>query len=317
MSVARRPDLFIIGAPKSGTTSLYEYLLRHPQVFMSPTKEPFYFCPDARMGPRPRLEYPADEARYLELFAGAGKAVRLGEATTRYLGSGEAPRLVRDFSPDAYIVASLREPVTMLQALHNERVANGNEDITDFGAALEADDDRRRGRRLPPGANSRGAVYRDVARYADQLEHWLEAFGPERVQVIVFDDLVADPAATFRRLLEFLDVDTDYRPAEFAAHNRRYRPRRSVRVVTDSRLGRLVSDRALPALIGESRRAQLALRFRHSRLVRQQVIVEPVAPAIRAALEREFEPDVVRLSALIGRDLGLLWFGKSLPVAAS
>ena len=92
MNVARRPDLFIIGAPKSGTTSLYEYLSGHPQVFMSPTKEPFYFCSDARVGPRPRLEYPADAA--------------VGRSNHAYPGSHEAPRLVRDFSVDAYIVAT-------------------------------------------------------------------------------------------------------------------------------------------------------------------------------------------------------------------
>ncbi|MEA2678109.1 MAG: hypothetical protein QOJ81_2250 [Chloroflexota bacterium] len=308
MSGARRPDLFIIGAPKSGTTSLYEYLSGHPQVYMSPRKEPFYFCPDARVGPRPRLEYPADEARYLELFAGAGDALRAGEASTRYLGSIDAPRLVRDFSPDAYIVASLREPVTMLQALHSERVVNGNEDIIDFATALAADEDRRDGRRLPPGANSRGSVYRDVASYADQLERWLDAFPREQVHVIVFDDLASDTAATFRTLLEFLDVDSSYRPPTFAMHNSRYRPRRSIRALTDSRVGRL-GQRALRELIGEPRRAHLAHRFRQSRLARLPIDPKPIAPDVRAALQRDLEPQVTRLNALLGRDLGALWFG--------
>ena len=78
--------------------------------------------------------------------------------------------------------------------------------------------------------------------------------------------------------------------------------------MADSRLGRLVGGRALPALIGEPRRARLAHRFRQSRLVRLPIDAEPIAPDIRAALQRELEPQVTRLSAMIGRDLGSIWF---------
>src|SRR4051812_16580249 len=85
-----RPNLFIVGAPKAATTSLYDYLSGHPEVFMCPTKEPLYFCPDVRSGRNVnRLEHPRDEARYLEMYADAGNAKRLGEATTRYLVSRE------------------------------------------------------------------------------------------------------------------------------------------------------------------------------------------------------------------------------------
>ncbi|MEP7378864.1 MAG: sulfotransferase [Chloroflexota bacterium] len=310
MSDARAPDLFIIGAPKSGTTSLYEYLAGHPQVFMSALKEPFYLCPDVRMGLHPRLEYPADEERYLRLFAGAGDAQRVGEATTRYLVSEEAPRLVRDLAPKPFVVVSLREPVAMLQALHNERVANGNEDIVDFEQAINADGDRRLGRTLPPGANALGAAYRDNARYADLLERWFGVVGRDRVHVIVFDDLAADPAAAFRKLLTFLEVDANYQPPSFAVHNPRHRPRRLVRAIVESSPGRLLTKRLATAVIGEDRRARLAQRFRQGRFSRQVVAVQPVSASLRRMLEADLAPDVARLSNLLGRDLSHLWHGR-------
>ncbi len=310
MTGGDRPNFFIIGAPKSGTTSLYEYLAGHPQVFMAPVKEPFYFCPDVRIGRRPRLEHPADEARYLKLFAAAGGAPRRGEATTRYLVSAAAPELIGKFAPDAQIVVSLREPVAMMQALHSQRVSGGNEDITDFEEALAADDDRRDGRRLPLGSNARGAVYRDNARYGQLLKPWLERFGRDRVHVIILDDLAAQPAATFARLLSFLGVDASYEPPTFAVRNPRHRQRRAVRAVADSRLGRLVSVRLATAVLGEDRRARLAGRLRRSRVARRTVAPEPIAAHIRDALQAELAPDVAGLSELIGRDLGQLWFGQ-------
>ncbi|MEO8625767.1 MAG: sulfotransferase, partial [Candidatus Limnocylindrales bacterium] len=296
-----RPNLFIIGAPKSGTTSLYEYLAGHPQVFMAPIKEPFYFCPDVRIGLRPRLEHPADESRYLRLFAAAGGALRRGEATTRYLVSAAAPELIGAFQPDAQIVVSLREPVAMMAALHSQRVSGGNEDITDFEQALAADDDRRHGRRLPPGSNARGAVYRDNARYGELLEPWLEQFGRDRVHIIIFDELAAQPAATFARLLSFLGVDPSYEPRTFDVRNPRHRQRRTVRAVADSRLGRLVSVRIATAVLGEDRRARLAGTLRRSRVGRRTVPPEPIATHVRNALQRELASDVARLSELIGR----------------
>src|SRR6187551_2293912 len=149
----RRPDLFIIGAPKSGTTSLYEYLEGHPEVFMSPVKEPGYFSGDVNREHRRRFSYPADEAKYLALFADARDEKRLGEASTRYILSPAAAAQVKDFQPDARIVAILRNPVEMIHSLHGELVSTGDEDITDFAEALAADHDRAEGRRLPPGAN--------------------------------------------------------------------------------------------------------------------------------------------------------------------
>jgi hypothetical protein len=223
--VTRHPNLFIIGAAKCGTTSAYEWLKGHPQVFMSPAKEPRYFAPDLHSGSQHDLLHPHDGDRYLALFADAGDEKWLGEASVRYINSKQAPRLIHEFAPEARIVAMIRNPVDMLHSLHNQRVSEGSEPLVDFAAALAADDDRAAGRRLPPGRSAARAVYRPRARFAELLTPWIELFGRDAVHVIVFEDLVDDPAAVLRRLLGFLEIDADYQPGSYAARNRSHAPR--------------------------------------------------------------------------------------------
>ena len=303
----RKPDLFIVGAPKSGTTSLYDYLAGHPDVYMCPVKEPLYFCPDVRSGVGTRLEYPHDEAAYLALFDDAGTEKRLGEATTRYLVSHQAASLVHEFQRDAYAIAMLRNPVDMLYALHNERVSQGHEPIADFEEALAADDDRAHGRRLPPSANVLGGVYRESARYAEGLDRWFNALGRERVHVIVFEDFARDTQTEFRRVLEFLGIDPDYRPETFEARNSSHRQRLWVRRIVDSRPGNWITHDLLGRILGTNARSRLALRFRQSRLNRRPAPRSPLAPLLRERLARELRPEVEQLSSLLGRDLVGLW----------
>ncbi len=305
-----KPDLFIVGAPKSGTTSLYEYLSGHPQMYMSPVKEPLYFCPDVRgwRGPPP-LAYPADEERYLDLFRDTRGARHIGEATTRYLVSHEAAGLVHQFQPDARAIVMLRTPVDLVHALHNERVSQGHEPLLDFAAAMAADADRAAGRQLPGEANALGAVYRESALFAAALQRWIDALGRDRVHVIVFDDLVHDSASVLRAVLGFLAVDTDYAPSSLSARNASHRQRTWMRRLVESRAGTWLSDDVAGALLGRHRRARLAHRFRQSRLNRRKVARPPIPSELRIRLEEEFRPDVVATGELIGRDLVELWFG--------
>jgi len=278
---------------------------------MSPAKEPLYFCPDVGNPIRRRFHYPDDEARYLGLFSGARSQKRLGEASTRYLISHQAPILIRDFQPRPYIVAMLRNPVDMVYALHNERVSQGHEEIENFGAALAADEDRYAGRERRSGMQPLSGGYRAEVRYAEQLQRWFDVFGREHCRVIIFDDFVSDPAREFERLLHFLEVDPTYRPTTFDPRNASHRQRAWVRGIVDSGPGDWATHKALPALIGERRKAILAYRFRHSRLNRRQGPRPPLDQELRSQLEKEFRPDVQRLGEMFDRDLVSLWFGPS------
>lgn len=309
----RRPDLFIVGAPKSGTTSLYEYLKGHPEVFMSVVKEPRYFAPDDALGASGHaLRHGRDQERYLDLFADARDEKRLGEASVGYIYSRLAPGLIHEFQPDARIVVMLRNPVDMIYSLHGQRLSEDREDEVDFAAALAAEDDRRAGRRVPAHATPAGSTYRDRGRFGQLLPPWFDTFGRDRVHVIVFEDFIRDPAAEFRRLLEFLDVDPAYRPVEFAVHNPSHTARsRFLRALTKTRFAQWTVWQLLPRVLGDRATRALVRRFRHSRINRMPSRREPLDAELRRQLEAEYAPDVAALSALLGRDLTGLWFSPA------
>ncbi|CAN5604668.1 hypothetical protein BH23CHL7_BH23CHL7_12320 [soil metagenome] len=313
----RRPNLFIIGAAKSGTTSVYEWLKAHPEVYMSPAKEPRYFAPDLYAGHPHDLQYGIDEARYLALFAGTTDEQRIGEASPRYIYSHDAPRLIHEFEPRARIVALVRNPVEMIYSLHNQLVSEGVEEITDFEAALAAEDDRRAGRRMvPPMTSPKMRLYRDQGRFGEQLARWLSIFERDQVQVIVFEDLANEPAETYRQLLEFLDIDAAFKPASFAAQNLSWTPRsQRLRRLTQAGPAKWLAYRALPSILGEGAARRLARAFRYSPIYRKARPRSALTAELRRQLETEFEPDVQRLGEIIGRDLVKLWFGRRAAVA--
>lgn len=305
------PNLFVIGAPKCGTTSLYMYLKGHPQVHMSPTREPNYFAADLAHDPaRQSFVYGRDGAAYLRLFERAGTKPIVGEASTRYLSSRRAPMLIRAASPEARIVAMVRNPVDMLRSLHAHKLAAGTEDIADFEHALAADLDRRSGRRIPARANPLLATYRDRARYGELLLPWFETFGPQSVHVIVLEDVVRQPDLQFERLLDFLAVDPAYRPPAFKSHNSAHRGRNVVKRLTSTPPAQWLAWRALPSMVGDIRARELVSTFSHSRLRRSEGLPTEVAPELRARLESEYEADVSLLGQLLQRDLARLWFGQ-------
>ena len=312
-----RPDTFVVGAPKAGTTSLHEYLRGHPDITMSTYKEPGYFAPDVTgTRPRQRYVYGRDEAAYLDLFNGARNGQRVGESSTNYLMSHEAPRLIHEFAPGARIVIMVRNPVDLVYSLHGERLANGPETIPDFDEAIAADDDRRAGKRLPNGLSGYGVAYRDNALLGEQVERWFGEFGTDEVHVMVHNDFVADTPAAFSRLLQFLGVDASYRPDSFDVLNPSHAARRGpVAAVMRGSAARWVARSAMPALLGEERTRSVGRRFGRRRFTDEEVTRQPMSPQTRAQLTEEFRPDVERLGRALDRDLASEWLVPATKVA--
>ena len=315
--MTRTPDLFIVGAPKSGTTSLYEYLKGHPDVFMSVVKEPCYFARDLALDDSGNfLVYGRDEKLYYDLFRDAGDAKRAGEGSTRYLYSQDAPALIREAQPNAFIIAMLRNPVDMIQSLHAHKLAAGTEDEPDFERALALESERHAGRAVPRHSNPKLATYRDRAMFAIQLERWFDTLGRDRVHVGVLEDMIRDPAAEFRDVLEFLQIDPTWQPDSFAAYNTAHGARSVfVRRLLNGRVPQWVVWRALPRVIGDTNTRALVRDFRHSWFHRRPIAKSPIRPELRRRLEDEFMPDVTRLSQMLERDMGELWFKR--PVLAT
>lgn len=291
----RKPDIFVVGAPKCGTTAMDQYLSAHPEIHMCPVKEVHYFGRDLGFTmARPSLD------RYLSLFNGAGAEQRVGESSVWYLYSKTAAEEIRAFSPEARIFIMLRNPVDMMCSLHSEFLFNGNEDIEDFEQALEAEPDRKNGKRLPQTVTlPAGLMYRETARYSEQVLRYFKVFPQDHVKVVLFDDFVRSTADVYRQALEWLGVDAGFRPA-FGIVN----PNK--RVASKALRDVLVKPQGFPRVLAK------ALVPKHLRegVVRAlwKLNSKPspraaMSPRLRASLTEEFKGEVRRLGEILSRDL--------------
>jgi hypothetical protein len=274
----------VVGAAKAGTTSLWRYLGDHPEIFMSPLKEPFFFA-------QRRFGSPVtDSAAYLRLFASADERLR-GEASSTYLWEEGAPAAIQAASPAAAIVISLREPVDLTRSLYLHMVRLGLERRT-FAQAIA--DEVVHGRvpsRLP-------LPYVRPGLYSPGVERYLERFGG-RVFVAFFEDLVADAPATMRALFEFLGVEPSFAERlDARPHNEFALPRAGV-------VGRLMRSRRAWA-VGYAVVPRPARDRLYRTLVRSAPKPEPEPEAVDM-LRRVYEPDVAALRGLLRRELPEAW----------
>jgi hypothetical protein len=308
----KKPDVFIVGAPKCGTSAMDQYLGAHPDIYMA-KKEMHAFGSDLRFGPQ---FYRRDQEAYLAEFANRNGEHRAGEASVWYLFSTQAAAEIHAFNPEARIIIMLREPAEMLYSLYYQFRFDGNEHLPTFEEALAAEAERRAGRRITRQTYlAQGLVYRDTARYTEQVRRYYDVFGRERVHVINYDDLADDVRGVYCRALEFLGVDPTRIETDFQVIN-------GNKSVKHSALRGLLNDpllRSTAVAIGRRlpRPVFAALHDVERRLWKINSRSEkrpPLAPETRAQLQREFAPEVERLSQLLGRDL-TYWSTQGPPPA--
>jgi hypothetical protein len=305
------PDFFIVGHPKCGTTALYEMLRRHPQIHMPAGKEPWFFASElhVRTPPRPGGT-PRTLEQYRALFAAARPGQRVGEATALYLWSQTAAARIAAVQPAARIVAILREPASFLRSLHLQFVQSYVETENDLAAALALESERRRGRRIPSHTYWPDALlYSEHVRYVEQLRRYREAFAPEQLLVLVYDDFRDDNEATVRRVLRFLDVDeqlaVEPTHANPTVRARSQRLHELVHAVSVGRgpLSRAAKEVAKTLTPRGARRRALHATQRH-------IVFGPPPPPderVMRELRRRFKGEVVALSEYLDRDLVSLW----------
>lgn len=290
-----RPDFFIIGAPKCGTTSLSEYLREHPGVFMCQPKEPFHFCTDL-----PGLAKYPSEAEYLELFKDADQdKVQIGEATAIYLYSSVACSRILEFNSSALMIAMLRNPVDLFQSYHSQQVIALNEDIADAEAAWELQAERAEGREVPKlCANPKLLAYKDIAKIGAQVERLLTICPRNQLKFILFEDFSADTKRVYADVLDFLSLSDDGRE-----NFQRFNARSSYRSETVRVIRQIVAQVPwLERLIlhGVDR---TGMREVLKKVFRSPEQTPKLRPEFRSHLESVFADDVKILSELIGRDL--------------
>jgi len=296
-----RPNFFIVGAAKSGSTSMYEYLRQHPQVFMSPNKEPHHFSQEDL----PRALQVTDRNAYLALFDDAGDATRIGEASMSYLYSKVAAQRLYEFDPQAKIIIMLRNPVDMMWSFHKQLLAIGQETIVDFEDALAAEPARLRGEQIPPGTRfPLSFQYNARADYPDQIQRFFETFPREQIHIIIFEDLKQDSLAVTREVYRFLGVDEAFEPDLTPANVTAEKNIRNVKlrkfIETTAWARKLIS--MLPRPIRRMMGGAVA------KATKGNVDTKAKMPAgLRLKLLTAYRPKIDRLSAMLDRDLSY-WY---------
>jgi hypothetical protein len=215
----KKPNLFIVGHPRSGTSSLHAHLSQHPEVFMTAIKEPNYFALDFREasdrfhGKRLYFPYRTKE-RYLRLYRKWGQEKVGGESSATNLCSKVSAREIHRFNPQSKIIMLFREPVDFLYSYHSATQFALGEHHKNFENALGAEKRRRKGQDLSKRVISPPWLfYSEFVKYADQLGRFQKYFDNDQIKIILFDNFKAGTPQVFRNVLSFLEVEADFRPS--------------------------------------------------------------------------------------------------------
>ena len=284
-----KPNFFILGAPKCGTTSLAAWLAEHPQIYLSPEKEPHFFNTDHKRFLN-LLE------SYEQLFAGATRQhVAVGEASVWYLYSAEAVPNILAYNQRAKFIVMLRNPVDMAPSLHEELVFTGRENKADFAEAWRLQDARRQGHSLPRMVwEPKYVQYGELCKLGHQVARLFELVPREQVKLILLEDVARDPGAVYRSVLEFLEVPDDGR-INFPVHNQAKTRRWPWLLPIAWAITSLKRTLGIDGGLGIWTRVDGQNRIERPRAA--------VSLELRAELSAYFDSDIELLQRLIGRDL--------------
>ncbi|MDW7772691.1 MAG: sulfotransferase [Desulfobulbaceae bacterium] len=300
-----KPNFFIIGAPKCGTTALSEYLRTHPQVFMCEPKEPHYFADDFAC-----LQYVKEESAYLDLFRAAGpERLAVGEGSVFYLYSPGALKKIKEFQPDARIIIMLRNPVEMLPSYHAQMLYTVVEDVEDFEAAWNLQETRKQQNSIPKGCiDSKLLQYKRWGMFGKNVEQVLAIFPRQNVKIIFFEDFIGNTRSCYLDVLTFLGVRDDGR-VEFPAVNERKEHKSRI-------FGYLVNNRALIAklswlasILNKTGISSTAVKEQIKQLNARKIERKPLPDELRERMVSTFRSDIKLLEEITQRDLQH-WYAK-------
>lgn len=290
------PNFLVIGANKAGTSSIYQYLDQHSQVYMSPVKEPMFF---SLVGGQLNGNWrDRDESfkwaagtleEYQALFRGVAGEKAIGEASTSYLHCPTSADCIRHYIPDVRLIAILRDCAERAYSNYLMYVERGWEKLA-FAQAIREEENRIR------SGYPMGWHYVKLGFYYEPLKHFFEVFERSQIQVYLYNDLKADPVGLMQDIFRFLGVDTSFVPDTSARYN--------VSGIPKNRLLHhlLAKPNPIATLLGPFLSPRLK---RIINAVRNRNLVRPAALPleVRKELIELYRPDILKLENLIQRDL--------------
>ena len=285
-------NLFIIGAPKCGTTALCEYLATHPEIQFSSPKEAKYFHTDFNKSHRNVLT----EENYHKCFgAWPCNSKIIAEGTVWYLYSRVAVNNIIQYNPSAKFVVMLRNPVDLVYSLHSQLLYGGDESEKDFQKAWQLQSTRANNQQVPKTCrDAKSLQYGPIAKLGEQVKILLDTVARKDVHFIVFDDFIKAPDEEYAKLLSFVGLEHDGRN-EFAKINE----------------NKVLRSELLPWLMYQAKYYKDKLGFNQSfgiwKMVSPVLSTKSKRPAMKDCMASElkeyFRRDITLLASLIDHDL--------------
>ena len=316
----QRQFVAIVGAPRTGTTSLARFLRRHPDVCFSKVKEPHFFSQHDLNDLSDEDLRETVEHDYLNRYFPHRHEDRckvLAEGSVTYLYAPEQMRPILRLWPNAKFIVSLRDPMEMLPSLHQRLLYLGDENVMDFDRAWSLVPERAQGRKIPRSCiEPRWLRYDEVGKLGSYVERFIEAVGRERCFFSVHDDMRADPAKAYGDLLKFVGLppyeEVDLRPKRL---NRGFksgtlqrllmRPPVVTRKLVAGKHMRRRTEKVEKLKKPESSVMQAVERGRKRLLEWNRAEAPPIklSPKTRGEIREHYRPDIDHLGRILGRDL--------------
>jgi len=207
-----KPNLFIVWAPKCGTSSMHYYLSQHPEIFMSDPKEPYFFCTDFHKESdflwnwKTARDFRTMD-QYIQIFNNVKNEKVIWEASTWYLYSKEAAKNIYNYNKNAKIIIMLREPIDFLYSSHSQMLFTWNEVEKKFANALKLEIERKKNWKIKHSPYPSSLYYSETIKFSDQIERYLKYFDHKNIKIILFNDLKNNIWWVYKDLLCFLDIE--------------------------------------------------------------------------------------------------------------
>jgi hypothetical protein len=308
-----KPNLFIIGAPKTGSTSLYHYLADHPQVYMCPDKEPHIFSTELHTQCLQHhgklIKFTCTSAQdYETLFADTDNYKIAADASTSYLYSTVAAENIHHYNPDAKIIAILRNPTDLLNSWYHYINYTSEETAASFEQALALEAERKQDSSKIPASvwYPQRIFYRELVQFDQQLQRYYKLFDRDKIKVILTEDMHADAQRSYNEVLSFLQLDP-HNP-DFSRHN-------VYQNIRFKKLKRLIDNCFSPIKNSIRDNPNSTTNKFITSMYKKAMSENQKSPVVnnelKQILEQEFIPMVGRTAELTGIDLLEKWHYRS------
>lgn len=273
-----KPNFFILGAAKSGTTFLYNTLVNHPDIFFPSEKKPSFLSSHFD-------KHINSTAKYFELFDEVKNEKIIGEASPNYLSDPTSPRILKGLFPDAKFVVALRNPADRAYSLYVNLRRYGHESCDTFAKALLAENKRLKSQKFKENHQYfYHFLYFNSGLFGEQIKRYFDLFKPEQFHIITLNQLRNDFDETIKNTLTFLEVDTNY-----------------ILKAGDKHKGYDV--RFLPLQIFKRKLPRKYRKYLNPLVSLNKTKTRPIDPEIRATLMERYEDDLNLLYELTNIDL--------------